>query len=98
MTYKWTNLYQTHSVRNKKSSNRRTFFSVHPIHPLLASSACDYQLIIRNYETNQIVCKVFYEKQKVESIKFSPKGNLLAVGYDNGHIQFYKVKIIKDQA
>jgi hypothetical protein len=42
------------------STGRRQCFSLNPLYPLIATSNCDNLLVIRNYETNQIVYKCYF--------------------------------------
>lgn len=45
--------------------NRRTCFSINFIFPFIATSACDNQLIIRNYINNVVLFQCWYEDVKV---------------------------------
>ncbi len=69
--------------------NRRTCFSINFVFPFIATSACDNQLIIRNYINNVVLFQCWYEDVKVECLRFSAKGNLIAVAFDNGEIRLY---------
>ena len=54
-------------------------------------------MIIINHETNLDVCECYLEGVTVNCLKFSPKGGIIALGFDSGEIRLYELKILRNE-
>ena len=71
----------------------KIFFSLHPTQPILASVGDDQQLLIWNSEANCILGQK-YLKQRATCCKFSPDGDILVIGFQNGQITLIDMQVI----
>lgn len=43
------------------------------------------------------MCQCYFEGVNVDCVKFSPSGCLIALGFSNGEVRFYELKMLKNE-
>lgn len=50
----------------------------------MASSVSDSILIIKDYNHNEVLVRYLFDDKEIASLKFSPNGKILVVGFNTG--------------
>ena len=67
-----------------------TSATFHPTLPRLATGSVDRTVMIWDLETNKLAGRIETE-DSIFAIDYSPDGERLAIGHNNGHIEFWRV-------
>jgi WD40 repeat protein len=55
----------------------------------MVSVGNDFKLILKNYQTNQLIATYHTDEQKITCLRFSPQGHLIVIGFEGGDIKIF---------